>query len=207
MDLRRRLRFIWRYLRGNIPWDSGVVPPEITGWIAEYEHQGRAPGRALDAGCGTGTTSIYLAQHGWDVVGLDFAPNAIRRARRKARGRDLRGSVRFESADVSRPDLLAGVPGFDLVVDIGCLHSLKPDQRPDYAANLKRLAHAGATYWLYAFQPSERDRPNRAIGLEQAGVAALFEPEFVILETVLSHDEAAPRPSGWYTLRRTERDA
>ena len=41
------------------------------------------PGRALDLGCGTGTDSIYLAQHGWDVTGVDMVPRALDIARRK----------------------------------------------------------------------------------------------------------------------------
>ena len=31
--MQRRLQFIWRYLRGDAPWDSGIVPPEIVTWI------------------------------------------------------------------------------------------------------------------------------------------------------------------------------
>ena len=82
MFTRRRLRFIWRYLRGDMPWDSGIVPPEIVAWVTAH---GSEPGRAVDFGCGTGTTSVYLASLGWDVVGVDFAPNAITRARTRAR--------------------------------------------------------------------------------------------------------------------------
>ncbi|HET7089774.1 MAG TPA: methyltransferase domain-containing protein [Anaerolineae bacterium] len=50
-------------------WDTGLTPPEV---IAEVEN-GRSPGRALDLGCGTGTHTIYLAQHGFSVVGVDFS--------------------------------------------------------------------------------------------------------------------------------------
>lgn len=202
MRLPRRFRFIWRYLRGDMPWDSGIVPPEITGWIAEYEAQGGVPGRALDVGCGTGTTSLFLAEHGWEVQGLDFAPNAIARARRKARAANLRGSVQFESADVSRHALLADAAPFELVVDIGCLHGLTPDQRRGYAANLKRLTTPGATYLLYAFQPGLSRDGQRAIGIDRTGLDALLGPEFEVVDVVMSVDVTTPRASGWYTLRR-----
>ena len=70
------------YLLGFKPWDSGVPPPEL---IAVVEGKDRlTPGKALDLGCGTGTNSVYLAEHGWDVTGVDFVPRAIRAARQKA---------------------------------------------------------------------------------------------------------------------------
>jgi SAM-dependent methyltransferase len=35
------------------------------------------PGRLLDVGCGTGWTSIFFARWGYDVVGVDIAPDMI----------------------------------------------------------------------------------------------------------------------------------
>ena len=43
------------------------------------------PGRAITLGCGVGRETIYLAKKGFDVIGLDFSPVAIRKARRKAK--------------------------------------------------------------------------------------------------------------------------
>ena len=45
-------------------------------------------GRALDIGCGTGTDTIYLARHGWEVTAVDMVPNALTAARQKARAAD-----------------------------------------------------------------------------------------------------------------------
>jgi SAM-dependent methyltransferase len=202
---RRRLHFIWRYIRGRTPWDSGIVPPEITGWIEAHESNGGEPGRALDVGCGTGTTSIFLAQHGWHVLGVDFALNAIRRARRKARRQTVPGSVRFESADVSRPDFLDGEPPVDLVVDVGCLHSLTPDLHAAYAANLKRVTRPGATYLLYAFMPTISSS-GRRMGLDQARLESLFSPAFDLIRVQLGEEVTNRRPSGWYTFRRTDNE-
>ncbi len=39
------------------------------------------PGRALDLACGEGRNSIWLAQRGWQVTGIDFSHEAIRKAR------------------------------------------------------------------------------------------------------------------------------
>ncbi|WP_248516942.1 class I SAM-dependent methyltransferase [Salinarchaeum laminariae] len=43
----------------------------------------------LDVGCGTGVVSILLAELGHAVIGVDFAPEMLERARVKARRADL----------------------------------------------------------------------------------------------------------------------
>jgi SAM-dependent methyltransferase len=201
--MQRRLQFIWRYLRGDAPWNSGIVPPEIVTWIETAEASGAAPGRALDLGCGTGATSIYLAAHGWDVAGVDFAPNAIRRARRAARQQSLPGTTHFVSADVSRPDLLDHAAVFDLVVDVGCLHGLSTAQRSGYAANVTRLTRPGATFLLYAFMPGF-SHDGRRIGIDTDGLRVLLGAAFEVVDCTVGEEVTVPRPSAWYTLRRTE---
>lgn len=200
----RRLHFMWRYLRGDTPWDSGIVPPEIVTWIDAAEASDATAGRALDLGCGTGTTSIYLAAHGWAVVGVDFAPNAVRRARRAAHQRHLPGTTQFLSADVSRPYLLDHAVAFDLVVDVGCLHGLDSAQRSGYAANVTRLTHPGAAFLLYAFMPGLSRDGRRQIGIDPDGLRALLGASFEVVGYTVGEDVTVPRPSAWYTLRRTE---
>ena len=51
-------------------------------------HAGRLPpGRAVDLGCGTGANAVFLAQHGFDVTGIDFAPAALAKASAKGHRR------------------------------------------------------------------------------------------------------------------------
>src|SRR5947209_908993 len=38
------------------------------------------PARLLDLGCGTGWTSVFFARAGYDVVGVDIAPDMIAHA-------------------------------------------------------------------------------------------------------------------------------
>jgi SAM-dependent methyltransferase len=201
----RRLRFMWRYLRGDVPWDSGIVPPEIRAWVEAMESDLIPPTRALDLGCGTGTTSIYLAAHGWSVVGVDFAPNAIwqaqRKARREARRGTLMGSAIFHGADVSRLDFLPGDPPFDLLVDVGCLHGLDSEQRTRYAAHLTRLSRPGTEYLLYAFYP--RRRGSGMVGIDPDGVRVLF-PAFELIDHVVGEEVTKPVASAWSTLRRKD---
>jgi len=38
------------------------------------------PGRALDVGMGQGRNAVWLAEHGWDVTGLDVSSEGVRQA-------------------------------------------------------------------------------------------------------------------------------
>ncbi len=135
-----RWRFEWRYWRGNTPWDTNITPPEVMEFIAAAP-----PGKALDLGCGTGTNAITLARHGWQATGIDFAPKAIRSARRKAKQAGL--TIDFHCADASDLGILPGP--FDYVLDIGCLFTLKEPARTRYARELARLLRPQGDYMLY----------------------------------------------------------
>jgi SAM-dependent methyltransferase len=155
-------------------------------------------GRALDLGCGTGTTTVYMAGKGWKAIGVDFVPRAIRTARAKAaRTGD---SVVFMVGDVTRLHELAIEPGVDLLFDQGCFHSLPEAAQPAYAREISRMARPGATYLLYAFgpQPADRRRPFFPHGVSPDDVRARFT-DFELVEARPGTD---PFGSHWYTLRR-----
>src|SRR5574341_793231 len=147
----QQLFYWWRYWRDNIPWDSGVTPPEL---IAVVEQENLPPGRAIDLGCGTGTNSVYLAKHGWTVVGVDYIARPIKEAKLKAAKAGVAKTTRFVTADVlqlSETDF--GGP-FDLGLDIGCCHSLARSAHNPYARNLGRMLRSGGTFLLYMFGPA-----------------------------------------------------
>ena len=70
-------------------------------------------GRALDLGCGEGGDSIWLAQHGWQVTGVDIATTAIARAEDLAMRRGIPGG----RVDLVVADLASWRPSeaYDLV--------------------------------------------------------------------------------------------
>src|SRR5947207_8039718 len=67
---------------------------------------------ALDVGCGTGFLSLELAGRGHRVTGIDFAPQMLAEAKKKAAAQRL--AVRFEEGDAEQLPFAAG--SFDLVM-------------------------------------------------------------------------------------------
>lgn len=82
------------------------------------EVSGLKPGRALDAGCGQGSDTLWLAAHGWQVTAVDFSAAALGNARStaEAAGADVAGRVDWVEADLAA---WTPQPGhFDLVVSL-----------------------------------------------------------------------------------------
>jgi 2-polyprenyl-3-methyl-5-hydroxy-6-metoxy-1,4-benzoquinol methylase len=184
-----RWKFEWRYWRGKTPWDTHITPPEVMEFIA-----GTPPGKALDLGCGTGTNAITLARHGWQVTGVDFAPKAIRQARRKAEAASFK--IDFHCADVTDLGMLSGP--YDYVLDIGCLFTLKENDRIRYAGELAKLLRPQGDYMLYAWLP--RPWKGRVWGISSAAVESLLSNTFVRTRLVVGEEKSYP--SAWYWYRR-----
>lgn len=196
-----RAFFALMYWRGRPPWDTGISPPEL---VAAVEGEGGkgalAPGRALDIGCGTGTNSLYLARHGWDVTGVDFVATAIERSERKARAAGkLPGAVRFLRGDATRLAEMDLGPPATLLLDMGCLHGIPVEGRARYASGVARWSAPGALYMLYAFGP--RSMGGRRMGLTLDDVRELFVGSFT-LERVEQGSDRGGHDSAWYWLRR-----
>lgn len=95
------------------------------------------PGRALDVGCGEGADVLWLAEHGWDVTGLDLSATAVARMGEEARRRGLADRVHGRVHDVVRQDPPAGP--FDLVT-VFYVHGSDAPGSVDLPALLARCA-------------------------------------------------------------------
>lgn len=183
-----RLGFELLYRTGRPRWDTGITPPEVVRTVESIP-----PGRALDLGCGTGTNAIYLAQRGWEVVGVDMVSKAIAQARAKAAR--ARVNVDFLQGDVTRLERVQGP--FDFALDIGCFHALDAAGRQRYTRQLAQLVRPGGQFLLYAF-----DTPYRSGGLaiSEASLRQLFSPAFEL--TRVEHGFMGERPTSYYWLTR-----
>lgn len=182
-----QLAFEWRYLTHQTPWDSGITPPEVMAFLADHP-----AGQAIDIGCGTGTNVITMAQHGWQVTGIDRSFLAIRAARAKIRASGVEAKV-FR-ADI-RQTLELGKT-FDLALDIGCFHSLDSGGREVYVENLQRWMNSGGWFVLYSFLAG--DGTSRWPSVE--AVKSVFAPDLVLAKA--EHGDFRGQRSAWFTFER-----
>ena len=179
------------YASGELPWDTGQPEPLLVEFVTSG---GIAPGRTLEIGSGTGTNAIWLAERGFDVLGVDVSSLAVERANAKMDGRDL--CCRFATVDF----LAAPVPDgpFQFVFDRGCFHVFdEPEERARFGAAL-----APGGLWLSLIGSTEG--PLREVGPPRRSaqeVAVAIEPALEIVELrsaeFRSHDAKA-----WFCLSR-----
>jgi SAM-dependent methyltransferase len=190
------------YRFGIVPWERyGRFAAARIGALLDREaaERSRPLGRALDLGCGRGPITREVAQRGWDVVGIDNAPQAIRAARRLG----VPGAT-FVLGEVTDLDP-AALGRFDLLVDIGCFHALPAAERLAEGRSSTGVANPGATLLMLAFQPT----PVRSVvgGVTQADVEAAF-PDWEMLSVEPAETAGLRWPLSttsprWYRLRRS----
>lgn len=167
--------------------------------MVEFVTSGRiAPTRTMEIGAGTGTNALWLAERGFDVLGIDVASLAIERALAKLNGRALH--CRFATLDF----LAAAVPDgpFHFVFDRGCFHVFdEPEERAHFAARVAAILAPGGL-WLSLIgstegEPREVGPPRRSA----REVALAIEPALEIVE--LRNADFRPHDvKAWFCLSR-----
>lgn len=120
-------------------------------------------GLALDLACGLGHNSIWLAQHGWRVLGVDLSRVALAKARKAATAQGVTERVRFAQVDLDhyRPpvacfDLVAVIRFLDRALFPDIAAALKPGGLLIYATlNWRRRETHPEVEPVYLLQPGE----------------------------------------------------
>jgi SAM-dependent methyltransferase len=151
-------------------WDNRTADrrwheQRVLRWMDPTE-QGQGT-RVLDIGCGTGNHALALAKRGLTIVGLDFAPGMLARARAKMDS-SLAGSARFLQVDFND-----GLPfpesSFDAALALAVLHGV--DDVPHFLREVRRILRPGGLFLVGALRFREtqsarnysRDRRTRLL--------------------------------------------
>lgn len=197
-----RAAYDWMYRRGA-PWEGSTKPDFVELLTIGRLSPKNLGVRAIDIGCGIGDYSRMLAEHGFDVCGVDLSPVAIERARDSSDSDS--GNPRFVVADLlDLPDSVEGP--FDLLVDIGTLDDFPRSRRPEAAAAIASLARAGSKLYLWCFFGDDDQLPALSLdgasrylapGIAPGELDELFEPQWKI--------EPVARGDRWASFLMTRR--
>ena len=129
------------------------------------------PGLALDAGCGHGSDTLWLAARGWRVTAVDFSATALAHARATAEpvGVELAGRIDWVEGDLSA---WSPRPGhYDLV---SCLYVHVPGSVEQMVRRLAAGVAPGGTLLLVGHRPIDpaTGKATAAAGQVQVSVDA-----------------------------------
>ncbi len=127
------------YRGGRPPWETGQPAGELVRALEEHLIE---PCSTIELGCGTGADAVFLAEHGFEVTGVDSSPLALERARNLARSEGV--PVRFVLDDVFEFGRTAGQ--FDLVYDAGFYHFIRGVDLSGLLDMLWRITRPGSLY-------------------------------------------------------------
>jgi len=137
-------------------------------------------GKALDIGCGTGTNVLYLAQRGFQAFGVDASKVAIKKAVAKAERQSVKCS--FYVLDFTDTEALSkALPAFDILLDVGCFHSLSTEDRQRYVDSLIAASRPKSVYLLWFFIPSSGWSYGPP-GVSEEEVEEAFSKQFSVIE-------------------------
>lgn len=125
----------------------GEAPNEFVRAAVRYLAAGQS---VLCVADGEGRNSVWLAERGLDVTAFDFAPNAVEKARRLARRRNV--CVDHHVDDLQTWNF--GPASFDALVAI-FIQFLAPDERGDAFTRMQSAVKPGGLFLLEGYRPEQ----------------------------------------------------
>ena len=159
-----------KYPLNELGWELGR-PRDI---LVEYMNKEMIrPGKALDICCGAGTNTIYLAQKGFEVNGIDISKTALKIAKEKAQKQNVNVSFSIQSfVNLAFKDEL-----FDFIFDMGCFHHVVPKDRETFIKGTYRTLKNNGTLMLTAFSQKNGSAWNH---FTKTQLTELFSDHFSI---------------------------
>lgn len=162
-----------RYQRGETPWEKGAGAPGLVDFLRRHPDLPR--GAVVVPGCGTGHDARTWARHGFDTLGVDLAPSAIRRAEDHPESPGLR--ARFLVADFLRDP---PAQRFDWLFEHTLFCAIDPSERDLYGQAVRRWLAPGGHFLALHYMLREGDGPP--FGCTQEELMERFAGDFQLVE-------------------------
>jgi SAM-dependent methyltransferase len=158
--------------------------------LHQWINGGKVSGdRAFDLGCGNARNSIFLAQNGFQVDGIDFSQTALDWGLERAK----ESSVQINLVCNSIFDFAPIAGQYDLVYDSGCFHHIAPHRRKHYCEIVSRMMKPGGRFGLSCFRPEggsgltdlqvyEQRTMGGGLGYTEAQLQEIWSPWLTIEE-------------------------
>lgn len=109
---------------------------------------------ALDVGCGAGQESIFLAQQGFKVTGVDQSTEGLKIAQQQA----LQAGVQIDWHEANVLHLPLADHSVNVINDRGCFHVIPDDSRAQYAHEMARVLTHGGKILLRGCRDTNNER-------------------------------------------------
>jgi len=186
--------------KGEPGWATQQQCDDYLAVLVEVLKKDYAPkgGKLLELGCGDGANSVWLAEQGYEICGIDIAPTAIEWAREKAKTRNV--TTDFRVGDVLNLNDYSD-NHFDFVLDGHCFHCIIDADRKSFLNSALRVLKPGGLFHVSTmcgevtnpefrnhFDPQTRcvlqgEIATRYIGLPEDILDEISDAGFRILES------------------------
>jgi hypothetical protein len=162
-----------RYRICDMPWEKGAPSPGLVDFLAGHPKLPR--GTVCVPGCGTGHDVRAWAAAGFDAVGLDVAPSAVRLARERTKAAGL--TARFRRLDFLRAEPLFR---FEWVFEHTLFCAIDPARRDDYVRAVWRWLKPDGQYLAVNYLIPDKDGPP--FGTTREEQWRRFSPQFDLVQ-------------------------
>lgn len=172
-------------------------------WVRKTQHVNLEGLRVLDLGSGTGKNSLFLAERGSIVTGVELSKTAVRIAKDRAKQRDL--EVNFIEGDIgSKLPFAKG--SFDLLLDVVSSNSLTETERANYLSEINRVLKPGGFMFVKALcKDGDKNAENLMTKFPGKEKDMYIMPETGIVERIFSKEDLQKLYSKNFEILNLER--
>ncbi len=159
--------------------------------------------QVLDLGSGNGKNSIYLAEKGNNVIGIELSPTAVAMAKQRAEELDV--DAQFRIGDIGQPYPFKDA-SFDLILDIMSSNSLNEAERAMYLKEMHRVLRPGG-HIIYRGLCKDTDKNATALVKKFPGPEhdTYIMPTIGLTERVFTREDFTKLYSQYFTILELEK--